>query len=110
MPHSQPAEPETVVGRSDIILVVMAFIMMLVTVGLLVFNSVQLAGSAQKADETHRAVCLYRAQLHEQARATAKYLAAHPGGAPALGISAAQLQRTENRQQAAAQSLADLHC
>lgn len=94
-----------------------AFVMMALTIGVLIVNLVLLsdqaarsAKEAQDAAETHAAVCTFRGQLVAQLKASQDYLRQHPDGAPALHISAAQLQQTIDREQSAVDSLAELHC
>lgn len=101
---------EVKVDDRDITLVVIAFIALACSIGLLVFSLIELSGNAVLAQETHRAACSYRENLREQARASTKYLEQHPNGVPALGISAAQIRQGIGRQQRAVYSLSDLHC
>lgn len=57
-----------------------------------------------------KALCLLRKNYEDQARSTAKYLKLHPNGAPALGLSASYLKSAENKQLAAAKTLAVIKC
>lgn len=52
-----------------------------------------------------QALCLLRKNYTNQAHSTAKYLKQHPDGAPALGLSAAYLQRAEKKQLSYAKAL-----
>src|SRR4051812_46787996 len=98
------------VDSRDITLVVLAFLGLAAASVLLVVNIVFLTRQARDAAEKHRGACSYRANLQQQAVSTEKYLAKHPDGVPALGISAAQLRATIERLQAGAGALSGLHC
>lgn len=47
----------------------------------------------KSSQEAHRALCALRSGYVEQAQNTRKYLNKHPDGAPALGITAGQLEQ-----------------
>lgn len=111
------SETEIVVSDREFWALGAAFLAVAMAVGLLVIVLIVLAGNqkdlerqARIAVATEHAVCVYRANLIEQARETQHYLLQHPQGAPALGLSAAQLQQTLERQRAAAASLSELQC
>jgi hypothetical protein len=91
-------------------LLVAGFALLALTLILLVVSLVALRGQAQDAAETHAAACSYRENLKQQRDASEKYLRENPNGAPALHISAASIQQTIDRQQAAVISLSGLHC
>lgn len=73
-------------------------------------QQVTLRRQAREAIETHRAACTFRNNLKSQERSSEHYLALHPNGAPALGISAAQIRSSIAKQDAAVKSLSGLHC
>lgn len=104
------SDNEVVVNDRDFWVLGASLGMLALALGVLFVCVFLLLGRAQDAAETHNAVCVYRSNLLEQAHETQKYLLEHPDGAPALGITAAQLQQTLERQRAAAESLAGLNC
>lgn len=98
------------VDDRDVTLLVVAFLALALTVGLLVFNLVVVERNSSEAAATHQAVCQYDRQLQDQVRSSLKYLAQHPAGAPALGISASQIRSGVAKEQAEIQALSDLNC
>lgn len=60
--------------------------------------------------DTNDALCTFRGNLVQQVNDTQTFLAKHPDGLPALGVSATQLQAQELRLQASADSLSGLGC
>jgi hypothetical protein len=101
---------EVEVSERDVTMVVLAFLGMAIAIGLLVFNVIFFVSQAHRADLVYNGVCTYRQNLVQQVSDTERYLSTHPAGAPSLGISAAQLQSTVDREKAAADSLAGLNC
>jgi len=101
---------ETVVTDRDFWVMGAAFLMLALAVGGLIANLVVLSSQAHKADLTYTAACSYYHNLQLQLASSTRYLRAHPDGAPALGISAQQIQQSINREQAAVDSLASLDC
>lgn len=107
----------TVVDDRDITLLVIAFIALALTIGMLVVtvilllrDSSALAAQGRLAEKTYRASCSYKEFLKAQVHNSKVYLVKHPQGAPALGISRVYIQRQISRQQAAVDALSDLTC
>lgn len=69
-----------------------------------------LARQAADGVKTTRAACSYRSYLKNQVNFSEKYLRQHSDGAPALGVTAAQIRQQLDRQRKAYDSLADLAC
>jgi hypothetical protein len=101
---------EVVVEKRDISLLVLTFIVLALAVSMNVVNLIILSSNSEKAAKTYAAVCTYRGELTQQVKASELYLQSHPNGAPVLGISAAQIQQSIDREKAAVESLSDLHC
>ena len=62
------------------------------------------------AVNNNAAVCKFRADLQARYAAGQKYLNEHPNGAPALGLSYADLKRSVDSQAATLKSLDNLRC
>lgn len=101
---------EIVVNDRDFWVMGVAFVMLAAAVSMMVVCLIILLGQARDASETHAAACSYLANLKEQERASVKYLRLHPNGAPSIGVSAGQLQRSIDREQTAVNSLSGLNC
>lgn len=108
---------EVVIGSKDVTLVIVSFLALAVTVGLMVFNllavfhtAASAAQTAKDAAETHAAVCVYRNEIASQAQQSESFLNSHPDGLPGLGISAAQIEQGIAREKAAVAALSGLHC
>lgn len=104
------SEDEVVVSDRDFWVLGAACSMLALTLGTLIVCVFLLVGQARNAGETHNALCVFRASLATQAAETNAYLLAHPHGVPALGITAAQLAATRDRERLAAESLSELNC
>jgi len=125
------ATNEVVVDDRDVTLVVIAFLALIATVGVLAVCLILIVGQshairdqavrledqqqqlqvqAKQSEQDHKANCSYLANLKQQERSGRKYLKQHPDGAPALGISAAQIRASVHREEAAVKSLSDLNC
>jgi len=98
------------ITERDLKLTVMAFIMMALAMAMVVFNLVWLTRQAREASVTYHAVCLYKMELIHQVKSSEQYLRAHPDGAPDLGITAAAIQQTIDREQSVITALSDLNC
>jgi hypothetical protein len=98
------------VERRDVSLIVLAFIILAIAMGVNVVDLVVLRNQAAQASSTHAAVCTYRRDLAQQVASSRAFLKTHPNGLPALGVSAGQIRQSIDRQASAVQSLSDLHC
>lgn len=98
------------VNENDITLLVISFLALAVTIGLLVFNIIFLSSQAHRADLVFQGVCQFRQNLQQQVLDSEHYLVVHPNGAPALGLSAASIQQSIDREKLTVDSLAPLNC
>lgn len=101
---------DVVVSDRDFWVMGVAFVMLMISVGVVIVNLFILTSQARKADQTYAAACSYLNTLKDQAKTSEQYLQKHPDGAPALGITAAQLQQSIDKEQAAISSLSGLNC
>lgn len=101
---------EVEVNDRDVTLLILSFFGLIVTVGLLVFNVVFLVGQAHKGDQVYGAVCLFKENLQQQIFDSEHYLATHPNGAPSLGLSAASIQQSIDREKVSVDALSSLNC
>lgn len=101
---------DTKVAARDVFLVSLALCINFVTLAVLIVGGFLFIPLIREGASTHKGVCLYRDGLQEQITDSMKYLADHPNGAPALGITASQIQAQIARQQAAVDALSILNC
>lgn len=94
----------------DLTILGIAAAFMILNLGMLITVVVLLVGQAHKADIVYNAECTYKNSLEQQVIDTEKYLALHPNGAPALGLSAGYLNARLQSQKVAVDSLAALRC
>lgn len=96
--------------RLAIVLSAAAFCVLIVTLVVVLITLSALRSEAAQAVVTHNAACSYMHFLQQQASGSEAYLRNHPNGAPALGITSAQIQQNIDRERAAVQALSSLRC
>lgn len=98
------------VDEKDLTILGIAAAFMLANLTMLIVVVVLLVGQAHKADIVFNAECTYKHNLQQQVIDTETYLANHPNGAPALGLSAGYLNARLQSLKIAVDSLSALHC
>lgn len=64
----------------------------------------------QTANQAHQALCTIRSAYEQSEQSSIKYLKKHPNGAPALGISAKQIEQSIKKAKTEVAQLKGLSC
>lgn len=73
-------------------------------------NQTQLLALVKQGKEAHDGVCALRHNLEVEVQASVDYLVKHPEGAPALGLTRADILRSIDRERKTIESLRSVHC